>query len=447
MEVGVVCYLFWKSRGPGRVSPGRFLVVMSWPLQSDFASMLKNPHVGFRDPELQRCTVEMNSWGQPRARSGNFASVYRGFRPDGCEFAIRVFHRRQDERLEHYRRVSQYLQGRAISSIVGFRFDPRGIRSARDGKLYPLLLMDWVPGVTLFDWIQSRCREGYARALHMAAGVWLHVVGELAHQGVVHGDLQHGNVLVSREGHFKLVDYDCMGVPSLLGRRNLETGLPPYQHPGRNQETPLFSGLDNFSALVIYVALRALAASPGLWCRYVDQTGYDRILFREGDFLQPAASPLYRELQRLPDRQVVFLAGTLFELAQQELGDVPPLSDVLRRCEVPRRVVAPADPWRSGPANSARKRHGMPALGSPVPAGSPALSGPPRHCAASPPQLRPPSHQCRKPAGTPPVRSKPPPQQGLWWAVGFATVPLLVLFLGALVLLMGRLVRMLVPPG
>ncbi len=61
----------------------------AWPLISHFASMLKNPQVGFRDPELQRCTVEMNQLGQPKARSGNFATVYRGYRPDGGEFAIR----------------------------------------------------------------------------------------------------------------------------------------------------------------------------------------------------------------------------------------------------------------------------------------------------------------------------------------------------------------------
>jgi len=41
----------------------------------------------------------------------------------------------------------------------------------------------------------------------------------------------------------------------------LEIGLEPYQHPGRDFETKLFPGLDKFSALVIYVALRALAAA------------------------------------------------------------------------------------------------------------------------------------------------------------------------------------------
>lgn len=305
----------------------------AWPLISDFARVLQNPQVAFRDPELRTCTVEMNHLGQPKARSGNFATVYRGYRPNGSEFAIRVFNRRQDERIEHYRTVSEYLETRSVSSIVRFDYDDRGIRSAADGKMYPVLIMEWVPGITLFEWTRDRCREGYVEALQIAADVWLHLVRELAQHEIVHGDLQHGNVMVSPEGHFKLVDYDCMCVPSLIGRRNLETGLPPYQHPGRNADTLLFAGLDNFSALYIYVALRALAAAPYLWITYVDQPEYDRILFREQDFLAPASSPLYRELLQSPDEQVRDLAHYLFELARYDLHDVPPVDEVLLWCE------------------------------------------------------------------------------------------------------------------
>lgn len=316
----------------------------SWPLISDFSRMVQNPQVGFRDPELKPCTVEMNQLGQPKARSGNFATVYRGFRPDGRDFAIRVFNRRQDERLEHYRTISEYLDSRAVSSIVGFDYDEKGIRSAGDGKLYPLLTMEWVPGITLFEWARDRSREGYADALKIAADVWLHLVRELGEREIVHGDLSHGNVMVSPEGHFKLVDYDCMCVPSLIGRRNLETGLPPYQHPARDADTVMFPGLDNFSSLVIYVALRALAAAPHLWITFVDQAEYDRILFRPQDFENPAASPLYRELMNSPDEQVRDLSHYLFQLYRYQLHDVPPVDEVLLWCETVESLVS-AQEW------------------------------------------------------------------------------------------------------
>lgn len=316
----------------------------TWPLISDFARMVQNPQVAFRAPELKQCTVELNHLGQPKARSGNFATVYRAFRPDGKDFAVRVFNRRQDERLEHYQTISDYLDQRAVSSIVNFDYDERGIRSAGDGKLYPLLTMDWVPGITLFEWARDRSREGYAEALTIAADVWLHLVRELSQHQIVHGDLSHGNVLVSPDGHFKLVDYDCMCVPSLIGRRNLETGLPPYQHPARNADTILFPGLDNFSSLVIYVALRALAAAPHLWITYVDQMEYDRILFRPQDFENPAMSPLYRELMNSPDEQVRDLAHYLFQLARYDIHDIPPVDEVLLWCESVESLVS-AQEW------------------------------------------------------------------------------------------------------
>jgi hypothetical protein len=181
-------------------------------------------------------------------------------------------------------------------------------------------------------------------ALQIAADVWLHLVRELIQNQIVHGDLQHGNVMVSPEGHFKLVDYDCMCVPELQGRRNLETGLPPYQHPARNADTLMFPGLDNFSSLLIYVALRALAAAPYLWITYVDQPEYDRILFRPQDFQNPAASPLYRDLMHSPDEQVRDLAHYLFELAKYDLRDVPPVDDVLLWCESIENLIG-AQEW------------------------------------------------------------------------------------------------------
>ena len=222
----------------------------SWPLISDFSRMLQTPKVAFRDPALRDCTIEKNNLGQPKPRSGNFATVYRGYRGDGSEFAVRVFNRRGDERRDRYQIVSDYLAQREVWCLVNFHYDEKGIRSASDGKLYSLLTMDWVPGVTLFEWARDRSHEGYQQALAMGADVWLQLVRHLAENNVVHGDLQHGNVLVSAEGYFKLVDYDCLAVPELLGRKNLEIGMVPYQHPGRNAETPLFEGIDNFSALV-----------------------------------------------------------------------------------------------------------------------------------------------------------------------------------------------------
>src|SRR5690349_24257133 len=106
---------------------------MSWPLISDFSRLLQNPKVAFRDPALRECSIEVDNLGQPKPRSGNFATVYRGFKTDGREFAIRVFNRAADDRRDRYHTISKYLGDRKLSSVVGFEYDEKGIRSASDG--------------------------------------------------------------------------------------------------------------------------------------------------------------------------------------------------------------------------------------------------------------------------------------------------------------------------
>jgi len=302
---------------------------MSWPLASHFSAMLQNPQIAFRDPSLKGCVVEKDEMNQPRPWAGAFAVVYKALDAESREpFAVRVFTTESPERRERYDLVSAYLKDRKLRSLVNFEYRDRSIRSAGDGKWYPMILMEWVQGETLFKWVQARCAQGDRSALARCAERWVEVVKELALTHVVHGDLQHANVMVTPAGELKLVDYDCMCVPSLIGRRNLEVGVEPYQHPGRNERTLLSLDLDNFSALVIYVALRALACDSQLWQKYIERPGYDKLLFRLEDFRSPGTSPLYHDLMHLGEQEVVELTEQLFSLAQARIDQVPPLSQM-----------------------------------------------------------------------------------------------------------------------
>jgi len=300
---------------------------MSWPLASHFSAILQNPRAAFRDARLQAASIEKNELRQPRPWAGAFAVVYKGIDANGRDpFAVRVFTTESPERRERYEHISTYLQSRKLNCLVDFEYRDNSIRSAGDGKWYPLIIMEWVQGETLFNWVRERCLAGDRRALGDAAGRWVELVKELAEASLAHGDLQHANVMVTHTGELKLVDYDCMCVPSLVGRRNLEVGVEPYQHPDRNESTLLSTDLDNFSALSIYVALRGLAAEPRLWQKYVEQPGYDKLLFRLQDFQDRGRSPVYQDLMRQRDREVGRLTDKLFELWHVRMEQVPPLS-------------------------------------------------------------------------------------------------------------------------
>jgi hypothetical protein len=301
---------------------------MSWPLASHFSALLQNPRFAFRDPQLQQCSIEKDERRQPKPWAGSFAVVYKGFWADGRAFALRVFTTESPERRERYDQISAYLRSRYVPCLVDFEYRDRSIRSAGDGKWYPLVLMDWVEGETLFKWVRARALEADRQALAQVAHRWKAVIGELARARIAHGDLQHANVMVTASGELKLVDYDCLCVPSLVGRRNLEVGVEPYQHPDRNEKTLLGVDLDNFSALVIYVALRALAANPLLWSKYVEAPAHDKLLFRKEDFQAPTDSLLYRDLKKSPESEVRDLSDQLFDLAQARIDQVPALSQL-----------------------------------------------------------------------------------------------------------------------
>ncbi len=302
---------------------------MSWPLASHFSTMLQNPRIAFRDLRLQKAVIEKNGQNQPRPWAGAFAVVYKGIDADGqTPFAVRIFTTESPERRDRYDLISAYLQGRKLKCLVDFEYRDQSIRSAGDGKWYPVIIMEWVQGETLFNWLRARSLEGHREAIATLADRWLEAIQELSDNSIAHGDLQHANVMVNAAWQVKLVDYDGMCVPPLVGRRNLEVGVEPYQHRERGAGTLLSLDLDNFSALLIYVALRALAIQPGLWAKYVEQVGYDKLLFRREDFQAPAQSPLYYDLMQLGNNDLQNLTERLFALSQARMEDVPPLGQL-----------------------------------------------------------------------------------------------------------------------
>ncbi len=234
-----------------------FTQTKPWPLVADFNAVLQNPKAAFRDPQLKQCRIERTSLGQPRPWSGKFATVFHGTLPSGDSLAIRIFNGRSEERRERYTAIHEYLSRGVGSSLVPFDYVPEGILCPKDGEWYPVIKMQWVQGKTLFDWLSQKCAEKNSRAISSLAERWLSLVADLSEHRVAHGDLQHGNVLITAAGDIRLVDYDSMCVPELVGRPNLEIGVEPYQHPARDADTVLSLQIDRFSALFIYLGRTA----------------------------------------------------------------------------------------------------------------------------------------------------------------------------------------------
>lgn len=280
---------------------------MSLPSDSDYQTALQNPSRAFADEELRGGVVETGTGamaGLPRPRAGNFATIYK-VTCGGKSYAVRCFTRPYPWDLQsRYLEIERTLEKSRLPYMADFSFLPRGIHVR--GRWLPIVKMEWIQGESLERYVGRHRNE--PERLFCLAAEWLDLLMALRRAGVAHGDLQHGNVLVTDEG-LRLVDYDGMCVPALEGRASHERGHANYQHPGR--DTGFFdTRLDAFSGWVVWLSLVALAHEPSLWERF--RGGDDCLLFRRADFAAPDRSPLFQALRASSNETLrEYVAGTL----------------------------------------------------------------------------------------------------------------------------------------
>jgi WD40 domain-containing protein len=302
---------------------------MAWPQATDYYDAIQNPRIAFKDAELRAGNAAVNALGMPLPRSGNFADVYevRSADRERC-WAVKCFTRDMPDRERRFAGISQHLEQRPLPFMVDFRYLADGILIG--GVWFPVVKMRWIEGQTLNEFVRTRADK--PQSLLRLAALWRRLAHELRGANIAHGDLQHGNVLLVETAAgklgLKLLDYDGMYVPALANIRSGEVGHPNYQHPQRARDGIYDFEMDRFAHLVIYLALRAVAAAgQRLWDQYDNG---DNLLFREADFTNPAGSPLLRELLRAPEVAVQILAGHLLLGAEGEIPRVPLITDIVR---------------------------------------------------------------------------------------------------------------------
>jgi hypothetical protein len=258
-----------------------------WPTPQDYNEAIQSPKLCFADEDLKNGKVETNSIGLPKAASGTFASVYKIVSANQA-WAVRCFLTFRTEQKDRYITVSKFVQFDNIDGTVSFDYLERGIKVA--GQWYPIVKMPWIDGPTMDVYVTKNYRDG-ARMLALR-NAFYDLSMSLESTGIAHGDLQHGNIIVSPDG-LRLVDYDALFVPELDGKLSLEFGHPNYQHPLRD-DYHFDVTVDNFSSWLIYTSLTALCYDPGLFEQF--DGGDDCILFKRADLLRPESSSLLARL-------------------------------------------------------------------------------------------------------------------------------------------------------
>ncbi len=136
------------------------------------------------------------------AGQGGMGMVYRGERADGAfemDVAIKLISRRQRGLAELLQRESRLLARLDHPSVT------RLVDAGLDERAGPFLVMEWVEGADLDEWLKS---ENPSMDQRLALFEQIVEATAHAHQRlIVHGDIKPGNIRIREDGTVKLMDF------------------------------------------------------------------------------------------------------------------------------------------------------------------------------------------------------------------------------------------------
>lgn len=288
------------------------------------------------DPELRAGTLAKSGLGLPLAISGGFALTYTVSTARG-KFAVRCFHRESKGLERRYAAISKKLASVRSPYFLDFQFQPQGIRV--DGAAYPVVKMAWASGTTLGEFLEDNLRN--PAALGRLADALAKLAAYLQKEGIAHGDLQSGNLMVGRDGSsIQLIDYDGMFVDEIKDLGSAELGHVNFQHPQRKSLNPFDASLDRFSLIALTVSIRALQLDASLWNKTNSEA--DAILFRANDFLDPAGSSAFALVAK--NSSLATHVKNFAAVCKSPMARVPDLADFLAGRNIPAVSIVIATP-------------------------------------------------------------------------------------------------------
>jgi predicted Ser/Thr protein kinase len=305
---------------------------MSYPTLEQYQEALQHPQTVFLDPQLKTGRIRTSGLGLPVVVSGGFALTYAVEVSSGKN-AVRCFHREAKGLEARYAAISKKLKSLASPYFVDFEFQSQGVRL--NGGTYPLVKMAWASGETLGEFVESN--HGDKAKLTNLLNSLGQLSAYLTGQGIAHGDLQEGNLMVADAGRrIQLIDYDGMFVPEIASLGSSEMGHRDYQHP-RRDASQFDNTLDRFSFMALNLALRGLCEKPSIWG--TSSSGAGVIVFRANDYADPGASSVFSALETIPSlaRDVKNFA-TICRAAYKQ---IPTLADFLIAKDIPQEITVP----------------------------------------------------------------------------------------------------------
>ena len=292
-------------------------------IQDDIITAVINK--GFiRDPLIASGNFIFNN-DEIERYSGGYSIVFPVLTSHG-KLAFRCWHADFKSQKDRYQILINAISKSGLPYFCNFSYEDNGIFVL--GKTYPTVRMDWVEGLNLKEYI-IKYKNDKSTLINLADN-FVCMVKELHKIHFAHGDLQHGNILVDKNGGVCLIDYDSCFCSELKGYADIITGLDDYQHPSRKINKESSEKLDYFSELIIYLSILGIAKQPQLADKYKVE-GTEALLFQAKDFVNITASPIYKDLMSLGDDFNILLKVLEIYLEKTSIDQLEPFYKVSDR--------------------------------------------------------------------------------------------------------------------
>ena len=283
---------------------------MQYPLISEYVRAIQDASSNL--DKLAHLVPVLDDYGEPYRSSGAFAVVFKmKDEQTGKCYALKCFTEEQEGRAEAYRQIADELEFVDSSYITSVKYLDKEIfvDSSCEEDEFPVLLMDWIDGETMENYIAENYQDNYAIA--MLCYRFCKMAAWLRSQPFAHGDIKPDNIMVRPDGSLTLVDYDGMFVPAMKGQKSPTIGTKDFSHPMRTVND-FDETIDDFALASIALSLKAISMNSKLLDTY---GASDRLLFLENDYHNPSNSKAISALQELMCDKNFCTLYSLFMLA------------------------------------------------------------------------------------------------------------------------------------
>lgn len=288
---------------------------MNYPLITEYLQAIASSEDNL--DQLSHLRPVLDDHGEPYRSSGAFAVVFKMQDPaSGKCYALKCFTEEQSGRAEAYRLIAEELSAVDSPYITAVQYYDKELfvdSSCADESEFPVLLMDWVEGITMEQYIREHHQD--STKMQWLCYRFCRMAAWLRSQALAHGDIKPDNVIVRPDGSLTLVDYDGMFVPAMKGQQSPTLGTRDFSHPERTVED-FDETIDDFALATTALSLKAIALNPDF---YEDCGGTDRLLFSADDYRDLSQSQIWVKLQQLMyDKEFSTLASQFLAALSQK---------------------------------------------------------------------------------------------------------------------------------